>query len=150
MVRWIITDRNDTDFNALCQRLNEELVRKLSGSADPISSRANATDDFGSVLLGKDGKVPVACAALRPFSEDTVELKRMFVSPKWRRKGLGKAILQKCEEMARQENYRYIVLETNILLPDARSLYEKAGYARIDSYGPYAFLKETLCMGKAL
>ena len=58
MVRWIITDRNDADFNALCQRLNEELVRKLSGTADPISSRANATDDFESVLLGKDGKVP--------------------------------------------------------------------------------------------
>ena len=92
----------------------------------------------------------MACAALRPFSEDTVELKRMFVSPEWRRKGLGKTILQKCEEMARQKNYRYIVLETNILLPDARSLYEKAGYARIDSYGPYAFLKETLCMCKAL
>ena len=150
MVRWIITDRDDADFIALCRRLNEELVLKLSGSVDPISSRANATDDFGSVLLGKNEKVPVACAALRPFSEDTVELKRMFVSPEWRRKGLGKAILQKCEEMARQEKYRHIVLETNILLPDAKTLYEKNGYGRIDSYGPYAFLKETLCMGKTL
>ena len=150
LVKWIKTDRNSTDFIALCRRLNEELVLKLSSSVDPVSSRANATDDFESVLLGKVENVPVACAALRPFSEDTAELKRMFVSPEWRRNGLGKTILEKCEEIARQEKYKHIVLETNILLPDARSLYEKNGYARIESYGPYAYLKETLCMGKTL
>lgn len=150
MVKWITTDRNDADFTALCRKLNEELVLKLSGSVDPVSSRANATDDFESVILGKAGNVPVACAALRPFSEDTAEIKRMFVSPEWRRKGLGKTILEKCEEIARQEKYRCIVLETNTLLPDARSLYEKKGYVKIESYGPYAYLKETLCMGKTL
>ena len=150
MIKWIITDRNDADFTALCRKLNEELVLKLSGSVDPVSSRANATDDFESVILGKAGNVPVACAALRPFSEDTAEIKRMFVSPEWRRKGLGKTILEKCEEIARQEKYRCMVLETNTLLPDARSLYEKNGYVKIESYGPYAYLKETLCMGKTL
>lgn len=130
--------------------LNQELVQKLSGSADPISSRADKTDDFETVLLAKANHVPVSCAALRPFSSDTAELKRMFVLPDWRKNGLGTELLGKCEEIARHRNYRFLVLETNILLPDAKSLYEKNGYVKRASYGPFASLQETLCMQKAL
>jgi GNAT superfamily N-acetyltransferase len=149
-VEWIQTDRENSDFTALCQMLNQELVLKLSGSVDPISSRADKTDDFEMVLLAKADHVPVACAALRPFSSDTAELKRMFVLPAWRNKGIGNTLLGKCEELARHHNYRFLVLETNILLPDARSLYEKNGYVKRASYGPFAILQETLCMQKSL
>lgn len=147
---WIRTDRNNPDFSELCRKLNTELVQKLAGLPDPISSRAADTADFETVLLAVKDDVPVACAALRPFSENTVELKRMFVAPEYRRNGLGKSILEQCEEIAREKNYQVMVLETNVLLPDARSFYEKYGYTKTKSYGPYAFLKETLCMKKEL
>lgn len=149
-LEWIQTDRENSDFTALCQLLNRELVLKLSGSGDPISSRADKTDDFETVLLAKTNLVPVACAALRPFSTDTAELKRMYVLPERRNHGLGSILLGKCEEIARYRNYRFLVLETNILLPDAKRLYEKNGYVKRASYGPFASLQETICMQKAL
>ena len=147
-VEWIITDRNNTDFIFLCGQLNHELVTKLPGPVDPISSRAEDTDDFQYVLLGKADGIPIACAAIRPFSQNTAELKRMYVSPEWRRRGLGMTIIEKCEAIAHQCQYRTIVLETNTRLPDARSLYEKAGYEEPESYWPYAFLDDTFCMKK--
>lgn len=147
---WKTTDRYDPDFAELCRRLNEELVSIVAVSVDPISSRAAETDDFETVILAFADNVPAACAALRPFSKDSAEIKRMYVCPEFRKKGIGTEMLSRLENGARAKGYAFLVLETNVLLPEARSLYESNGYARMESYGPYAFLEDTLCMRKAL
>lgn len=149
-VEYFNTDKNNEMFNELCFQLNSELSQALSGPVNPIVTRANNTDDFSDVIIAVENNIPIGCIALRPFSADTAEIKRMYVIPQKRAAGIGKILLEKCLSLAKKSGYQYAVLETNEKLPIAKSLYINAGFAKMPSYGPYAALEETLCMKKKL
>jgi putative acetyltransferase len=76
----------------------------------------------GAVLLGEDGQG---------------ELKRMFVDPAARGRGVGRAILAAVEEIARAEGMRQLQLETGVDGPDALGLYRGAGYCERGPFGSY-------------
>jgi putative acetyltransferase len=63
---------------------------------------------------------------------------------------LSKKILSVLEQWAKEENYRYAVLETSIHFTTARNLYTSTGYKVIPNYGPYSNLPESICMKKKL
>jgi GNAT superfamily N-acetyltransferase len=88
----------------------------------------------GAFLVGYLGDQPVGCAGMVPLDERTGEVKRMFVAPEARGRGLAKRLLAGLEDAARAAGYRRMRLDTSAGQPEARALYESAGYRRIESY----------------
>jgi len=106
-------------------------------------------DTFAVVALENDK--PVAIGAFREMNKnEDVEIKRMFVPVQHRGKGLSKLILKELENWAKEKNYTYSKLETGDKNVAAISLYQKAGYKRIDLYEPYIGIENSLCFAKKL
>jgi putative acetyltransferase len=77
---------------------------------------------------------PVGCGAIRPLSEHSVEVKRMYTAPGYRNKGVAKAILAELERLAIEFGYRNIKLQTGPKQPEAIALYERVGYYQIPRF----------------
>ena len=79
----------------------------------------------------------VGCGALVIGEAGTAELKRMFVDPTARGRGIGQRILQTIEAAARVEGVRLIQLETGVRSTEALRLYSRCGYTRCGPFGAY-------------
>src|SRR5205085_11835242 len=99
--------------------------------------------------LRVDGR-PDACGGLVRYDDDRAELKRMYVAPEDRGRGLGRRVLEELESAARALGYRGVVLETGIKQVEAIALYESAGYEPIPCYGPYVGETRSRCYEKLL
>jgi GNAT superfamily N-acetyltransferase len=80
----------------------------------------------------------------------TAEVKRMYVVPKHRSMGAGRAILEKLEHVARELAVNRIVLETGERQQEAIALYEHCGYVKIPLFGEYTDSPLSVCMEKTL
>ncbi|MEL6526603.1 MAG: GNAT family N-acetyltransferase, partial [Chloroflexota bacterium] len=96
------------------------------------------------------GDEAVGCGALRPYGEDTAEIKRMYVALSARRKGIAHQLLSALEDYAEKYAYQRIILETGTRQPEAIGLYERAGYQRMACYGQYADDPLSVCYEKAI
>jgi putative acetyltransferase len=95
----------------------------------------------------------VGCGAWRPLAptESAVaEIKRMFVEPAVRGRGVSRAILKQLETLARADGYSVVRLETGLRQPPALRLYETSGYRRIEPYGRYRDDPLSVCFEKTL
>ncbi|MBB5935038.1 GNAT family N-acetyltransferase [Streptomyces zagrosensis] len=84
------------------------------------------------------------------YADGDAEIKRMYVVPQARRRGLARLVLAALEEDARAAGRTRMVLETGAKLPEAISLYLSSGYAPCAKVGPYRFHKESRCYAKPL
>ncbi|WP_024877788.1 GNAT family N-acetyltransferase [Saccharomonospora piscinae] len=94
----------------------------------------------GAFLLARQDGLPVGCAGLVPLGHGMVELKRMFVVPSVRGRGLGARLLAAAEDVAAELGATVIRLDTRHDLVEAQALYRTRGFAEIPAYseGPYA------------
>ncbi len=115
-------------------------VRYESTTGDDTPVDAAEFDPPHGVFLVAylDGE-PVGCGAWRTNAEDpgAAEIKRMYVRPTARNRGVARALLRAVEEHARSAGRTRAVLETGIRQPEAIALYASAGYARIADFGHY-------------
>jgi len=88
----------------------------------------------GSLLLAYAGEQPVGCVALRKFSEDTCEMKRLYVKPKFRGSGIGRQLAEKVIADAKGKGYRIMRLDTIETMDEAINLYRSLGFEERDSY----------------
>lgn len=95
-----------------------------------------------------DGKA-AGCIALRPLSDDRCKLKRLYVRPEFRGKGIARMLCERILEEAEKTGYREIYLDTLPELSDAIRLYEKLGFTYTDSYNDSP-LERTVFMKKVL
>jgi len=95
-------------------------------------------------------KKAVACGCFKKYEKNTIELKRMFVSPEARGMGLAKKIIQELELWADDLGFSFSVLETLYKQKEAISLYLKVGYSIVDNYEPYVGLENSICMKKQI
>ena len=93
---------------------------------------------------------PVACGCFKKYDKDTIEIKRMFVSPEARGMGLAQNILRELELWAHDLGYSFSVLETLYKQKEAIALYQKTGYSIVDNYEPYVGLENSICMRKQI
>jgi GNAT superfamily N-acetyltransferase len=82
----------------------------------------------GCFLLARDGGEPAGCVAFRADGPDTVEVKRMYVRPNHRGKGIGQALVASLIAEARRQNIRRIVLSTHCSLVSAQRIYRASGF----------------------
>ena len=95
-------------------------------------------------------EIPAACGAFKKFDEETVEIKRMYTNPDFRKKGLATTIVKELEIWAKELNYTKAVLESSLEQNEALSVYEKSGYTRIPNYGQYIGIDKSVCYEKVL
>ncbi|MFI5895556.1 GNAT family N-acetyltransferase [Actinoplanes sp. NPDC051513] len=92
----------------------------------------------------------VACAAWQAVDDRVVELKRMYVRPAFRGRGIARQMIVAIEEEALAAGRPVIRLETGDYLPAAIALYQSAGYRQIPAYGPYVGNPFSVCFEKRL
>ena len=123
---------------ALVAALDADLDRRY-GAGDPVHAEAGQFQaPTGRFLLASDGSVAVGCAGVRRLDEETAELKRMFVAPEARGRGVARALLSACEQAAAEMGYRRLWLETGLAQPEAIALYTSSGYEPVRRFGQYA------------
>ena len=143
------TEADDKDFQALVVLLDAEL-RDRDGEEHVFYAQFNSLERIRHVVLAYHNGMAVGCGAFRPYDEQTVEIKRMFVNHSLRGQGIAKSILTELEAWARENNYRQCLLETGYNQPEAIALYQKSGYEQVANYGPYAGIGNSLCMKKEI
>lgn len=133
------------DVVALVGDAVAELARRYGGADDdyPVDPRARF------VVAMVDGQ-PAGCGAFHPLNDQTVELKRMYVRPDYRGRGLSRRILACLEDLAAGAHYTVVRLETGTRQPEAIGLYRSAGYEPIPLYGPYVNNPFSQCFEKGL
>jgi putative acetyltransferase len=101
-------------------------------------------------LLATASGVPVACCAVQPLDGGDCELKRMYVVPAMRCKGIAGRLMDRVEELAAGLGASRVKLETGVRQPGAIRVYERAGYRPIPTYPPYHLWNMSRCYAKAL
>ena len=122
------------------------------GEADigPTREAAMFVEPDGVFLVVREEGRAIGCGGVCRFDGTRAELKRMYVVPEARGRGLGRLLLVELEAEARRLGYTGIVLETGDRQPEALGLYASAGYERIPCYGIYATRSLSLCFEKIL
>ena len=107
-------------------------------------------DGHGAFLIAREDGRAVGCGAIRLLEPATAEVKRMYVEPDQRGKGVGQAVLAGLEAAARRLGVRRLVLETGIYQDAALSFYRHAGFTQVDCWGEYTASPTSLCLEKQL
>lgn len=145
----IRTDSAHSDFRNLVKSLDATLAEH-NGDADDFFAQFNTIDTIKNCIIAYVDDRPAACGAFKEFSEDTIEVKRMFTDPEFRKRGLGSAIVKELENWAKELGFKKAVLETSQDLTQAISVYEKNGFYKIPNYGQYIGVDTSVCFEKIL
>jgi putative acetyltransferase len=143
------TNSENPDFIALVGQLDAYLSER-DGADHAFYGQFNKILNLKQVILAYDGSRAVGCGAIKAFSQEAMEVKRMFVLPEARQRGIASIVLKALEDWAAELGYAETVLETGKRLPEAVLLYEKKGYERIPNYGQYAGVTNSICFRKKL
>ena len=135
-------------------QLNEKSWGELKQLYPEIDRAEFFSLDFTSpgsaFLVARLDEKPVGCGAVLRISPKLGEIKRIFVDPGARQRGIGRRILMALESIARSFGYTTLQLETGLKQPAAIKLYENAGFERIPNYGRYRNDPMSVCFGKTL
>lgn len=143
------TNSDDLDFQKLVIELDKVLA-VLDGDDHSFYAQYNKLNAIKHVVVLYENDIPVGCGAIKEYDENTMEVKRMFVDPAQRGKGLATVVLLELEKWAKELGYKKCILETGKKQVDAVRLYEKNNYMLMVNYGQYAGVEYSLCFEKKL
>jgi len=142
------------DPQQLTAEVQAEYARRYGGSGDVSPMEA---DDFaaprGAFFVLYVDQVPAAMGGWRrggPNGDDDAEIKRMYVRPRFQRRGLARAMLAHLERLAADDGIVRFVLETGTQQPEAIELYRSSGYTAVPSFGFYAEYDDSIHLAKVL
>jgi GNAT superfamily N-acetyltransferase len=121
-----------------------ELKARFPSGFDPDASVSAEPDELirpgGVFLLVMLEERAVGCGGVKSLGGGVGEIKRMWIDPQERGRGLGRALLTALEDAGRSLDHHLLRLDTSAHLPEAIGLYRKAGYREIADYNrnPYA------------
>ena len=149
MIHCIRTNSGNEQFQKLVQELDSDLGIR-DGEDHSFYAQFNKIDMIKHAVVAYDGKIPVGCGAIKENSPDAMEVKRMYVRPDRRGKGIATIILIELERWALELNYKKCLLETGKRQPEAIALYKKNGYTITVNFGQYENVENSVCFEKML
>lgn len=149
-MRFVYTDGSSLDFMELCHELDDFLNELVGGEENRAEYILyNQLDDIHNVVVTYDD-IPVGSASFKKYDDECAEVKRVFVKEEYRNKGIANELMELLENAAREQGYRYLILESGKPLVAAMALYRKIGYKVIQNYGQYRDMPDSICMKKKL
>ncbi len=138
----------------LIRRLATDLAELYQMNAEEVNWYLHHVQylDGGAFLVAFAGETPIGCGMIRRFEEDayTAEVKRVYVEPDWRQRGVARQLMLALETEASRLGFRKMLLETGTLQVAAIRLYQSLGYQPCPCYGIYANDPLSLCFDKIL
>ena len=143
------TDSTNEDFKNLVKDLDAYL-KITDGDEHDFYNQFNGIETLKHVVVIKNNNQALGCGAFKQFDDDSVEVKRMFVKPEMRGKGVAQKILTELEKWAKEVGYKKCVLETGKRQVEAVKFYKKSNYNIIENYGQYKDMENSICFEKVL
>lgn len=145
---------DDPVASELIERVQQEYVTRYGGrDAAPVDP-AEFAPPSGLFLVAEVDGTPAGCGGWRVQPADgaggTVELKRMYVEPAFRRHGIAARLLGALESSAARAGHRRMVLNSGDRQPEARALYARAGYTPVPGFGVYAASPDAVFLGRVI
>jgi GNAT superfamily N-acetyltransferase len=124
---------------ALVQGMRDEIAAlyeglDLDGPDMPRAGPRELAPPGGTFVVGFEDGVPVCCGGLKRLPDGACEVKKMFVAPAARGRGVARALLEELERLARELGYATARLDTGPRQARARRMYERAGYVAIENF----------------
>ena len=143
------TNPQHAAYISLVNKLDKELA-VFDGEDHAFYDQFNKSDDIKCVVILFDEGTAVSCGAVKELDKTTMEVKRMYTPPSFRKKGFASKVLTELERWACELGYKKCVLETGSKQEAAIRMYEKSGYRRVENYGQYANVENSRCYEKKL
>lgn len=143
------THSDNIHFQTLVKELDKDLAIR-DGDEHAFYAQFNKSDKIKHAIVAFDGELSVGCGAIRAYDETCMEVKRMWVEPSHRGKGIASLMLKELEAWTRELGFPKCILETGNKQLEAIELYKKNNYTIIENYGPYKGVVNSICFEKSL
>jgi GNAT superfamily N-acetyltransferase len=147
----------DPDVQHLVEEVQAYYVSIYGGPDDSPIDDGEFEPPSGTFVLATDATGPVGMGGWRHrpdlrhlFDASVAEVKRMYVTPRARRRGISGLVLADLERSATAAGVELLVLETGAVQEDAVALYTSCGYTRTLDFGHYAESDLSRCYAKRL
>ena len=146
---------DDDDAPACARTPEERAARQAELDADAAAyaaevDPAQVEPPLGVFVVARLDGEPVACGAVRRHADGVAEVKRVWVDPSARGRGIARALMARLEAEAVALGYRQLRLETGLRQPESIALYTALGYRRRAPYGRYADSPLSVCFERDL
>ena len=128
----------------------DEYYFMLVGEVEKRYAKYNLPHLFNCRIVAYEDGRPAGCGAWKKIDEGTFEVKRIYIAPEFRRKGVASAVIAALEQDAAKHGFNKAILETARTTEDSAALYTKLGYRVIPYYGSPAGAENCLCFEKNL
>ncbi|QNG35778.1 GNAT family N-acetyltransferase [Geodermatophilaceae bacterium NBWT11] len=149
-VRLRATGYDDPVAARLVEAVQQEYVVRYGGRDAMTVDPGEVLPPRGLFLVAELGGRPAGCGGWRVHAAGVVELKRMYVEPWARRRGVAAAVLAELERTAAAAGHTRVVLNSGDRQPEALALYARAGYTPVAGYGVYDGAPEAVFLGRDL
>jgi GNAT superfamily N-acetyltransferase len=134
----------------LVERVQQEYVERYGGRDAAVVDAAEFRPPAGVFLVAFVDGEPAGCGAWRVHGPGVVEVKRVYVVPAFRRRGLAQVLMRALEESAARAGHRSVVLNSGPQQPEALALYADLGYGPVPGFGVYADAPDGVFLGREL
>ena len=145
----IRTNSENPDFKALTDKLDDELCFLYNTKKEDYEEY-NRITNLPTVIIAYANDIAIGCGCFKIYDQKTIELKRMFVDPAFRGKGIASAMVKELEVWAKELGFEEAVLETGNKQPEAIQMYKRLGYSiaekpdQVQEIGHSVFMKKRL------
>jgi len=125
------------DVLRMIEALDAHMTSLYPPESNHLLDVAALMDPAVTFLVVRDGEEAVGCGALKRDPRGWGEVKRMYVRPGQRGRGIGKRVVAELEGLARAARLPRLRLETGTHNDDALGLYRRAGFVECEAFGDY-------------
>ncbi|WOC31775.1 MULTISPECIES: GNAT family N-acetyltransferase [Caproicibacterium] len=148
-IRIAAEDIQSEDARLLIDELSMVLLQMTGSDGRSTFCYTDMADARSVFAVARDAQGnPLGCGALRRWSEDTAEIKRMYARKN--AQGVGSKLIAFLEQSAQNFQFERVQLQTRVVNQNAVRFYERNGYSQIPNYGIYEHLSEAICFQKEL
>ena len=141
---------DDPVARELVARVQQEYTARYGGPDGAVVDACEFVPPAGLFLVAEVDGTPAGCGAWRAHAPGVAEVKRVYVEPSCRRRGLAQVLVGALESSAARAGHRSVVLNSGERQPEALALYRGAGYVPVPGYGIYADAPGAVFLGKDL